>query len=200
MHGCFWKEGRGGLLKSSTLGKEEGRGWVDGACFPRGDAATHCSKRCQTLGSSLALPSRFARFNLSAPPRRQLDPYGGKRGGKKRKCVCGLCHGVCHLLSHITLGIVSKVGRLRGDASCEDAALLLVKQRIWVPGDGEWKECKLQKRKDGCMKGEVRWCLTVWGAAGTVYCWPLLLRTQAVPQIEEGAVTETQTKGSDLTK
>lgn len=36
--------------------------------------------------------------------------------------------------------------------------------------------------------------------AGTVYCWPLLLRTQAVPQIEEGAVTETQTKGSDLTK
>lgn len=66
----------------------------------------------------------------SVPPRRQLDPYGGKRGGKKRKCVCGLCHGVCHLLSHITLGIVSKAGRLRGDASCEDAALLLVKQRI----------------------------------------------------------------------
>lgn len=27
-----------------------------------------------------------------------------------------------------------------------------------------------------------------------------VLRTQAVPQIEEGAVTETQTKGSDLTK
>lgn len=63
------------------------------------------------------------------PPRRQLNPYRGKRGGKKGS-VCGLCHGVCHLLSHITLGIVRKAGRLLGDASCEDAALLLVKQRI----------------------------------------------------------------------
>lgn len=73
---------------------------------------------------------------LSAPPSlspsdlRQLDPYGGKREEKKKGSVCGLCQGVCHLLSHITLGIVRKAGRLLGDTSCEDAALLLVKQRI----------------------------------------------------------------------
>lgn len=90
MHGCLWKEGRGGLLKSSTLGKEEGRGWVDGARFPRGDAATHCSKRCQTLGSSLALPSWFARFNLSAPPPATTWPIQRKKGRKKKE-VCVAC-------------------------------------------------------------------------------------------------------------
>lgn len=66
----------------------------------------------------------------SVPPPRDNLTHTEEKGEEKKGSVCGLCHGVCHLLSHITLGIVRKAGRLLGDASCEDAALLLVKQRI----------------------------------------------------------------------
>lgn len=66
----------------------------------------------------------------SVPPPGDNLTHTEEKGEEKKGSVCGLCHGVCHLLSHITLGIVRKAGRLLGDASCEDAALLLVKQRI----------------------------------------------------------------------
>lgn len=66
----------------------------------------------------------------SVPPPGDNLTHTEEKGEEKKGSVCGLCRGVCHLLSHITLGIVRKAGRLLGDASCEDAALLLVKQRI----------------------------------------------------------------------
>lgn len=69
-------------------------------------------------------------LTLVPPPPGDNLTHTEEKGEEKKGSVCGLCHGVCHLLSHITLGIVRKAGRLLGDASCEDAALLLVKQRI----------------------------------------------------------------------
>ncbi len=126
MHGCSWKEGREGLLKSSTLGKGERRGWVrwrDGVCFPQGDAASHCYKHSQTLHSSLSLlliHPTYPLWTLTHPPWRTppatrhtwpmlgvaVCVLGGERKGGGWVGVCGLCLGVCHLLSYNTLGIV----------------------------------------------------------------------------------------------
>lgn len=46
MHGCSWKEGRAGLLKSSALGKRERRGWVDGK---EGWRVLSSGRRCHSL-------------------------------------------------------------------------------------------------------------------------------------------------------
>lgn len=112
----------------------------------RETAATHCYKHSPTLDSSLSLllihptspvdldsPSTMTNSPCHTP---QLDPC------LERPCVCcvgkkgsGLCYGVCHLLSHNTLGIVcvfvcGQRGLVPGGPSCKDAVLLLVKRRI----------------------------------------------------------------------
>ena len=96
---------------------------MDGVCSPKGDAATHCYKHSQTLSSSLSLilihptyplwtPARppplltppATRHNLTHAWKGCLSVYG--KGQEKRGSSCGLCHGVCHLLSRSILGIV----------------------------------------------------------------------------------------------
>lgn len=224
MHGCSWKERRRGSLKSSTLGKRERRGWSgwrDGVC-------ALLWEKLPLIATNTAKPSAppspsdspdLSPVDLGSPPSTitnspchtpQLDPclerlrVFGEGQEKKGGSMCGLCHGVCHLLPHSTLGIVyvcvcvgtSKERWLLGEPSCEDAVLLLVKRRIWVPGDSELKR---ERRMLGQRKREKRdgregmgWivfkCLGSRHTWGWVPFWSLLLRTQAVPERGEGAV------------
>lgn len=124
MHGCSWKEGWEGLLKSSTLGKGERRGWADGVCSPQGDAATQCYKHSQTLSSSLSLLLIHLTYPLwtpthplqwPTPPATRHNLTQAWKGcvfvcvweGGWLKWNCVACVMVFyHLLSHNTLGIV----------------------------------------------------------------------------------------------
>lgn len=125
MHGCSWKERRRGSLKSSTLGKRERRGWSgwrDGVCALLWEKlpliATNTAKPSAPPSPSdspdlspvdLGSPSTITNSPCHTP---QLDPclerlrVFGEGQEKKEGSMCGLCHGVCHLLPHNTLGIV----------------------------------------------------------------------------------------------
>lgn len=123
-------ERRGGRpakgLHFRQRGEEGLSGCRDVVCFPQGDATTQCYKHSQTLHSSSSLSLWFTWLIPCGPqvtlhdehpqPHATLDPCLLRlcacvcalgRGRKGEGSVCGLCCGVCHLLSHNTLGIVS---------------------------------------------------------------------------------------------
>lgn len=106
------RRGRNGLLKSSSLGmrrEEEMRAWRHRVDSPQDDGSSSWLLIHQThpCGPRLTLHPRMTITPCHTP---QLDPSMEcvcvTERGRNVSRVCGLCRGVCHLLSHNTLGIV----------------------------------------------------------------------------------------------
>lgn len=179
MHGCSWKEGRGVLLKSSTLGKGERRGWVDGGM--------ECALLRETpplIATNTAKPSTppslsfwFTRLIPYGPrltlhhdwlplPHATTWPMLGEavclciREGEGGS-VCGLCHGVCHLLSHNTLGTVCAQKRAGSWGTHPVRMLCYYLSSGWYESQGtvSGKRGRLprEQRKRGKTDGWRRW-------------------------------------------
>lgn len=123
------RRGRDRLLKSSSLGmkgEEEMRTWRHGVDSPQDDGSSSWLLIHQThpCGPRLTLHPTVTNTPCHTP---QLDLHMERvcvtERGRNASRACGLCHGVCHLLSHNTLGIVcacvcrGKEGCFLGDPS-----------------------------------------------------------------------------------
>lgn len=87
---------------------------------------------------------------------------GGTTGGGS---VCGLCQGVCHLLSYSILGIMCMVCVLATRACSWGSHS--VRMLHYYLSSGGYESQGMVSRKREKMDGKgggVGWCLSVWGA------------------------------------